>query len=47
MSRKFSRYVILEYTQLNEDTAASSGEVSAVARRVIKDHLSAFRELAK
>jgi antitoxin Phd len=47
MKNDTPRYVILEWTQLNEDSAASSGEVFAVARRIIKDHLSAFKELAK
>jgi hypothetical protein len=42
-----ARHVTVEWPPLNEAAAASSAEALAVARRVIKDHLMAFKELAK
>jgi antitoxin Phd len=41
------RYVILDFNQLQEDETASSSEALASARKLLKKHLPAFKELAK
>jgi len=41
------RYVILDFNQLKEEEIASTDEAIVSARKLIKKHLSAFRELAK
>jgi antitoxin Phd len=41
------RYVILDIAQLNGEEAAPQDEVLTVARKILKEHLPAFRELAK
>ena len=41
------RYVILDYTQLKDEELASTVEAMAVARKLIRKHLPAFKELAK
>jgi len=41
------RYVILDFNQLNETESASTDEALASARKLLKKHLPAFKELAK
>ena len=41
------RYVILDFNQLKEEEPASTSEALASARKYIKKHLPAFKELAK
>ena len=41
------RYVILDYNQLKEEEPASTSEALASARKFLKKHLVAFKELAK
>jgi antitoxin Phd len=41
------RYVILDFAQIQDEETAPKDEVLSIARRILKDHLSAFRELAK
>ena len=41
------RYVILDFNQLGEEETASTDEVLASARKILKKHLPAFKELAK
>ena len=41
------RYVILDFNQLQEDETASTSEALASARKLLKKHLPAFKELAK
>ena len=41
------RYVILDFNQLNGEETASTSEVLASARILLKKHLPAFQELAK
>ena len=41
------RYVILDFTQLKNEETATTDEALTSARRLIKKHLPAFKELAK
>jgi len=41
------RYVILDFNQLHEDETAFTSEVVASARKLLKKHLPAFKELVK
>jgi antitoxin Phd len=41
------RYVLLDFSLLNPDSIASDTDVDAVASRILKKHINAFRELAK
>lgn len=41
------RYVILEYSQLRNEEAASDEAVDQIGRRLIERHRRAFEELAK
>jgi antitoxin Phd len=41
------RYVILDFAQLIDEEPASADEILASARKHIKKHLPAFKELAK
>jgi antitoxin Phd len=41
------RYVILDFNQLNDEEAATTNEALASARKILKKHLPAFKELAK
>jgi len=41
------RYIILDINQLNEEEVASTSEALVSARKLLKKHLPAFRELAQ
>ena len=41
------RYVILDFNQLKDEEPASTSEALESARKLIKKHLPAFKELAK
>jgi len=41
------RYVILDFNQLKDEEIASTDEALVSARKLIKMHLPAFKELAK
>ncbi|MDR1699570.1 MAG: type II toxin-antitoxin system Phd/YefM family antitoxin [Lachnoclostridium sp.] len=41
------RYVILDFNQLKEEETASASEALASARKLLKKHLPAFKDLAK
>ena len=41
------RYVIFDFNQLKEEETASTNEALVSARKLIKKHLPAFKELAK
>ena len=41
------RYVILDFNQLIDEEPASTSEALTSARKLIKKHLPAFKELAK
>ena len=41
------RYVIFDFNQLKEEEPASTSEALASAKKIIKKHLPAFKELAK
>ncbi len=41
------RYVLIEYSQLQEEETASEEEVVSIAKRIISKHKNAFKELAK
>ena len=41
------RYVILDFNQIKEEEPASTSEALASARKLLKKHLPAFKELAK
>ncbi|MDR3247951.1 MAG: type II toxin-antitoxin system Phd/YefM family antitoxin [Treponema sp.] len=47
LKNNIPRYVILDFTQLQEEETASSDEALAAARKLIKKHLPAFKKLAK
>ena len=47
MKNNVPRYVILDFSQLIESESAPVDEVMASARKLIKNHLPAFKELAK
>jgi antitoxin Phd len=41
------RYVIFDFNQLNDEETASTSEALISARKILKKHLPAFKELAK
>lgn len=41
------RYVLIEYSQLQEENVTNDEEVSSIANRVLSKHIKAFEELAK
>jgi antitoxin Phd len=41
------RYVIFNFNQLKEEETASTSEALVSARKLLKKHLPAFKELAK
>jgi len=41
------RYIILDFAQFVDEEAAPKDEVMTTARRILKKHIKAFRELAK
>ena len=41
------RYVLIDYSKLQEDTEAYNEELEAVATRILQKHKKAFEELAK
>ena len=47
MKNNVPRYIILEFSQLKEAEIASTDEVLVSARKLLKKHLPAFKELAK
>ncbi|GHV76317.1 prevent-host-death protein [Spirochaetia bacterium] len=47
LKNNIPRYIILEYSQLKGEETAENDEVLDVARKYIKKHLAAFKELAK
>jgi antitoxin Phd len=47
LKNNIPRYVILDFNQLKEEEPASTSEALASARKLLKEHLPAFKELAK
>ena len=41
------RYVILEYSQFENEEFANTATVQEIGERLVKKHLQAFKELAK
>ena len=41
------RYVLIEYSQLENEETIGDEEVDEVAKRVLSKHMKAFKELAK
>ena len=41
------RYVILEYSQFENEEFAATATVQEIGERLVKKHLQAFKELAK
>jgi len=41
------RYIILDFAQINDEKSASTSEAVVSAKKHLKKHLSAFKELAK
>ena len=41
------RYVLIEFSQFQEEAALEDDEVDAIAKRILKKHQAAFAELAK
>ncbi|MDL2302175.1 type II toxin-antitoxin system Phd/YefM family antitoxin [Lachnospiraceae bacterium OttesenSCG-928-D06] len=41
------RYVVLDYSKIDEDSIADDQSVEEVSARILKKHLKAFEELAK
>lgn len=41
------RYVILDYSKIEEEDAASNQAVEEISAKILKKHMKAFRELAK
>ena len=41
------RYVLIDYSKLQEDTNADNETLEAVATRILQKHKKAFEELAK
>jgi len=40
-------YVLIEFSQFQEEAALEDDEVDAIAKRILKKHQAAFAELAK
>lgn len=41
------RYVILDYSKIQEDEVADDQTVEAVSKKILSKHIKAFEELAK
>jgi len=41
------RYVLLDYTLVNQNKVANDSDVTNIASRILKKHIKAFEELAK
>ena len=41
------RYIILDFTQIKDEETASTSEALVSAKKFLKKHLPAFKELAK
>ncbi|PKM61871.1 MAG: type II toxin-antitoxin system prevent-host-death family antitoxin [Firmicutes bacterium HGW-Firmicutes-4] len=41
------RYVLIEFSQFQEESALDDDAVDAIAKRILKKHQAAFEELAK
>ena len=41
------RYVLIEFSQFQEESALVDDAVDAIAKRILKKHQAAFEELAK
>lgn len=41
------RYVVLDYSKINEDSVAENQTVEEVSANILKKHMKAFEELAK
>ena len=41
------RYVLMEYSQIEEETLALDSDVEEIAKKVLAKHQKAFEELAK
>ncbi|MGL5513978.1 MAG: type II toxin-antitoxin system Phd/YefM family antitoxin [Sporomusa sp.] len=41
------RYVVLDYSKVEEENAADNQTVEEVSAKILKKHLQAFKELAK
>jgi len=41
------RYVILEYSQFEDEEFADTATIQEIGERLVKKHLQAFKELAK
>jgi len=47
LKNNIPRYIILDFTQINDEKSASTSEALVSAKKYLKKHLSAFKELAK
>jgi len=47
LKNNIPRYVIFDFNQLREEEPASTSEALVSARKFLKKHLPAFKELAK
>jgi len=47
LKNNIPRYIILDFAQLKEIESASTDEALSAARKLLKKHLPAFKELAK
>jgi len=47
LKNNIPRYIILDFAQLNSEETATTDEALSSARKLIKKHLPAFKELAK
>ena len=41
------RYILMEYSQFEDEEFADTATVQEIGERIIKKHLNAFKELAK
>lgn len=47
LKNNLPRYVLIDYSKLQEDTDADSEALEVVASRILQKHKKAFEELAK
>jgi antitoxin Phd len=47
LKNNIPRYVILDFNQLKEEETASTNEALVSAKKLLKKHLQAFKELAQ
>jgi antitoxin Phd len=47
LKNNIPKYVILDFNQLKEEEPASTSEALVSARKLLKKHLQAFKELVK